>query len=93
MQKKIIKPMMAVLLIASVVIPNLMTAATKNNPNLALGKPYTISVPPSTKWYSYLKKAKQPLPDANTILTDGIICKSPSFWVSNKALNFTGVSP
>ncbi len=94
MFKKLTKIMMAAILIASsAATQKLMATDTKSETNLALGKPYTISVPPATKWYSYLKKAKQPLPDSNTVLTDGVRCKSPSFWVSNKALNFTGVSP
>ncbi len=61
--------------------------------NLALHRPYTISVPPTTKWYGYLKNAHKPLPNINTVLTDGIKCPSTSFWVSNKALNFIGVAP
>ncbi len=85
--------MVAILIVSSLTSQRLLAADSKSNSNLALGKTYTISVPPTTKWYSYLKRAKQPFPNAATVLTDGVNCKSTSFWVSNKALNFTGVSP
>jgi hypothetical protein len=94
MFKQLTKIMIVTILIASsVVVPKLIAENPQSGKNIALGKTYTISVPPTTKWYSYLNKANKLLPRTNSVLTDGIVCKHPSYWVSSDALNFLGVAP
>lgn len=94
MLKKITKIILfAILITGGVATQKIIAENIKNGTNIALGKTYTISVPPTTKWYSYLNQANKPLPRTNSALTDGIICKSLSYWVSSDALNFIGIAP
>ena len=57
--------------------------------NLAYQKPYRLSSVPTVQYYHLFKEKGQALPDMNTALTDGVVCKSKYFWVSPLCLNFT----
>ena len=59
--------------------------------NLALGRPYTLSVPPTETWHSLLSSRGLAWPDIGTALTDGEHASGGSFWTSSEALNFTGM--
>ena len=94
MYRKITKTILLIIFIMGTsFIPKLSAQTVKPGKNLALGKSYTISIPPTAKWYSLLTRLKKTLPKANIVLTDGVKSKSSSFWVSSEALNFLGVSP